>query len=309
MIDLKRVSEGKQVREPRVLIYGGDGVGKTRFAAGAPDPFFLDVNRGSLQYDVKRVIPETFTETLEWIKAVESGSVKCKTLVIDSITDLEYMGNAEFFPGTTIDKWDGGYGRGEGFAITRWRELLNALERVWMGGKAIVLVGHMTVKRFEDPSGPGYERYEVAARPKLAGSLRQWVDYVFFSKEEVVQQKVGSETKAVTSGVRWIHTQRCPAFDAKARGTTSFPERVLLSWDAFSQARAADAARTEELKKEIEGMLKEIGDKKLDDVVHEYLRSNPGMVVEARNRVAARLDEVRAAKAVPQQQQQQPAAQ
>lgn len=296
MIDPKRITEGKQQREPRSLIYGGDGIGKTRFACGAPDPFFLDVNRGSLEYNVKRIIPDTWSETMEWIAAVDSGAVKCKTLVIDSISDLEHMGHTEFFPNTTIDKWDGGYGRGEGYALMRWRELLSALERVWASGKAIILVGHMTVKRFDDPTGPAYDRYELAARSKLAGLIRQWCDYVLFAREETAQQKVGGEMKTVTSGTRWIHTRRCPAFDAKARGTTLFPEKVLLSWDEFAKARAADAARVEELTREIDAMLKEIGDKKLEEIVRDYLRANPGMVVEARNRVAARLEESRAAK-------------
>lgn len=296
MIDLKKITAGKQQREPRVLVYSADGVGKTRFSAGAPDPFFIDVNRGSLAYDVKRVIPETWSETLEWVRAVEMGVVKCKTLVIDSVSDLEHLANAEFFPNTTIDKWDGGYGRGESYALTRWRELISALERVWIMGKAIILVGHMQVKRFEDPSGPGFERYELAARPKIAGLLRQNMDYVLFAKEDVSQQKVaGGDIKMVTNGTRWLHTQRCPAYDAKSRGTTLFPERVLLSWDEFAKARAADEVRVEELKNEIESMLKEIGDKKLDEIVKEYLRANPGMVVEARNRVAAKLEEIRAA--------------
>ena len=302
-IDPKRITEGKQQREPRVLIYGGDGVGKTRFAAGAPDPFFIDVNRGSLQYDVKRVVPETWSEMMEWIDAAETGVVKCKSLVLDSISDAEHMGHTEFFPNTTIDKWDGGYGRGEGYALMRWRELFSKLERVWASGKTIILVGHMAVKRFEDPTGPGYERYELAARAKLAGAIRQWVDYVLFAKEETAQQKVsGGDIKMVANGVRWVHTQRCPAFDAKARGTTLFPEKVLLSWDAFAQARAADSARVEELRREIDAMLKEIGDKKLDEIVREYLRANPGMVVEARNRVAARLEEIRAAAKTPASQ-------
>lgn len=297
MIDTKRITSGKVAREPRVLCYGGDGVGKTRFAAGAPDPFFIDVNKGSFEYDVKRVVPETWSETLEWVSAVERGVVSCKTLVIDSVSDLEHMGNMEFFPNTTIDKWDGGYGRGESYALTRWRELLYALERVWIGGKAVILVGHMMVKHFDDPTQVGYDRYELAARQKIAGALRQWVDYVLFAKEHLDQQKINREgdVRPITNGSRWLHTQRSPSFDAKSRGTTLFPERVLLSWDEFAKARAADAARVEELKREIESMLKEIGDKKLDEIVKEYLRANPGMVVEARNRVAAKLEEVRAA--------------
>lgn len=296
MIDLKRVTEGKQQREPRVTVYSADGVGKTRFAAGAPDPFFIDVNRGSLQYGVKRVLPDTWSEVLEWVGAVEKGEIKCKSLVIDSISDLEHMGNAEFFPNTTIEKWDGGYGRGDGFALTRWRELISALERVWTSGKTIILVGHMQVKHFDDPTGAGYDRYQIAAREKIAGLIRQWSDYVFFANLEVAQQKVGGENKAVTSGVRWIHTQRSPAFDAKSRGTTLFPERILLSWDEFAKARAADDERAKTLRAEIDAMLTEIGDKKLGDMVAEYLRANPGMIVEARNRVAARLEEVQSKK-------------
>jgi len=295
-IDLKKISEGKQQREPRVLIYSADGVGKTRFAAGAPDPFFIDVNRGSFEYNVKRVVPETWGETLEWVSAVERGQVKCKTLVIDSLSDLEAMAFNEFFPNTTIDKWDGGYGRGETFAIAKWRELLGLLERIWASGKTIVLVGHMQVKRFEDPSGPGYERYEVAVRTKLAGLLRMWVDYVLFAREEVSQQKVDGKNKAITSDVRWIYTKRCPAFDAKSRGSTLFPDRVLLSWEEFAKARAADVSRVAELQSEIDSMLAEIGDKDLDKAVVTYLKSHPNMVVEARNSVAARLEKFRAEK-------------
>jgi hypothetical protein len=294
MIDPKRITEGKQKREPRVLIYGGDGVGKTRFAAGAPDPFFIDANRGSLEYDVKRVIPDTWPEVLELIDAVEKNSIKCKSLVLDAVGDLEHMGNAEFFPGTTIDKWDGGYGRGETYALTRWRELLGALERVWTSGKTIILVGHMQVKHFDDPTGPGFDRFGVAMRERIAGLIRQWSDYVFFAREEVSQQKVSGDIKAVTNGTRWIYTHRCPAFDAKSRGTTLFPDRILLSWDEFAKSRSADAERAVELRKEIDSMLVEIGDKKLDEMVKEYLRANPGMIVEARNRVSARLDETRA---------------
>jgi len=295
MIDLKRVSSGKQKLEPRVLVYGGDGVGKTRFAAGAPDPFFIDVNKGSYQYDVKRVVPETWPEALEWITAVETGAQKCGSLIIDALGDLEHLGNLEFFPGSTIDKWDGGYGKGETVALSRWRELLAALERVWKTGKPIIFVGHMKVKHFDDPTGPAYDRFEISMRDKIAGLLRQWSDYVLFAREEVSQQKVGGDLKAVTSGVRWAYTQRCPAFDAKARGTTMFPSRVLLSWDEFAKARAEDDARAVALRKEIDEMLAEINDKGLTTMVNEYLRANSAMIVEARNRVAARLEESRAA--------------
>jgi len=162
----------------------------------------------------------------------------------------------------------------------------------------------MQVKRFEDPTGPGYERFELAARSKLAGLIKQSMDYVLFAREEIAQQKSGDgKIKAVTSNVRWTYTHRSPAYDAKSRGTTLFPERVLLSWEEFAKARAADTARLVELQAEIDAMLKEVGDDKLAAGVKEYLRAYPGMVVEARNRVAARLEEFRAAANKPPMQQ------
>jgi AAA domain-containing protein len=296
VIDLKKISDGKQEKPPRTLLYGADGIGKTKFAAGAPDPFFIDLNRGSFAYDVKRVIPESWTETLEWIGAVERGSVKCGSLVIDSVSDLEHLGNTEFFPGSTIDKWDGGYGRGETYAVSRWRELVFALERVWNTGKPIILLGHMVVKSFSDPLGANYDRHQVSGREKIVGLLRQSMDYVFFASLDIAHQKVSGEIKAVTSGTRWMYTQRSPAFDAKSRGTTLFPEKILLSWDEFAKARAADKERAETLRQEIGAMLAEIGDKKLDEQVSAYLKSYPEGIVEARNRVAARLEEIRKTK-------------
>lgn len=295
-IDLKRITKGRQSLPPRPLIYSFDGVGKTQWAAGAPDPFFIDANKGSFKFEVKRVVPSSWDETKEVLDAIEKKQIECQTVVLDSITDLESMSHEKLFPGSTIDKHDGGYGRGENVALAEWRVLLAQLERIWMMGKAIVLVAHSTVKKFDDPSGPGYERFEVACRPKLAGFLRQWSDYVLFAREDVsiqatdksAQRKVG-----VTTGARWMYTRRTPAYDAKARGTLMFPERLPLSWHAFAEAIEKDFNRQVEMGAEIDAMLVEIGDAALSGKVKDWLRSNPGEIVDTRNRVAAILEEKR----------------
>jgi hypothetical protein len=243
------------------------------------------------------VVPETWNEVKELVLAVESGEIKCETLVLDSVTEMENMAHKELFGSVGIDAWEKGYGRGDTLAIMHWRELLNSLERVWGHGKGVVLVAHAQIRRHEDPLGGAFDRYEIAARSKLAGLLKSWPDYVLFAKEEVVLQPTKSGvSKAATTGVRYAFTRQSPAYDAKARGTNMFPERLLLSWDDFMTAVKADQAldeRAKELQREIDTMLAEIGDKKLEEVVHGYVRDNPGMLAEARNRVAARLEEAR----------------
>ena len=311
MVDLKRIVRGRRKLPPRVLIYSFDGVGKTGFAAGAPKPFIVDANKGSHKYDVDRVDVSSWDESLEWIEAVAAGQIDCETLVLDAVTDLEAFSHAKLFHGSTVTKHDGGYGKGDDVVVSEWRRTLSTLEKVWMSGKAIVFCAHARVKKFEDPAGPGYERFEVACRPQLAGLLRQWVDFVFFAREEVVIAKNKNEgNRAATTGVRLIHTRRVPAYDAKARGTNMFPEKLPLSWAEFAKAVENDEKIEErgiEMTKEIDGMLAEIADKDFESKVRSYLKEYPTMVVDAHNRVAAHLDDVRRVREVGTQTQQESA--
>ncbi len=291
-VDMSKISKGKQDRKRRVLVYGGPAVGKTTFAAGAPNPFVIDADKGSHKLDVQRVVPATWSEAREWITAVETGAVKCDTLVLDSITELEALSHAEIFNGVTIDRWEDGWGKGDTYALQVWREVIVQLERVWMSGKNIVLVAHATVKKFADPSAATYDRFEVAARPKLAGLLLQSMDYAFFCREDILlSTDKAKTTRATTTGIRYAYTSRRPAYDAKARGSTAFPEKFPLSWQEFDSVVKNDAAQVDLLLAEIDKMLSQLADPKLAEQVKGYIKEYPSKTVEAHNRVAARLEE------------------
>ena len=304
-IDRKKISKGIEHRPPRVIIYGGPSVGKTKFAIGAPNVFLIDADRGSHKFDTMRVEPETWTETKEWIAAVESGEVKCDTLVLDSVTELENKLHKELFGDVGIDSWEKGFGRGDTHALMHVREMLASLERIWAKGKGIILVAHAQIRKYEDPLGGSFERFEIAARPKLSGALKAWADYVLFAKSDVtVQATKSGVNKGVSTGVRSIYTSQSAAYDAKARGTNVFPEKLLLSWGDFMNAVKHDEAlveRVEEVKKEIAAMLAEIDDADLNQKVDKYVRENPNMVTEALNSVSARLEKHRAEKSAQQQ--------
>jgi hypothetical protein len=298
-VDLKRVRRGKKKLPPRVLVYGFDGIGKTSFAAGAPGAFIIDANKGSHELDVEAVDVSSWDDARSWIDAVIDGTVKLKngerpkTLVLDSITDLEAMSHAKLFPNDTVTGYKGGYGKGDDVVVAEWRIVLAQLERAWQSGIGIVMVAHARVRKFEDPTGPGYERFEVACRPLLAGMLRQWVDHVLFVREGVgMVGKKDERAGVVTDGVRWMYTRRVPGYDAKARASLLFPERILLSWGEFQKALDNDGNR-HELEATISEILSEIGDPELDKSVRAYIREYPAQIVEAHNRVSARLEDVR----------------
>ena len=273
----------------------------TSFAAGAPRPFIIDANKGSSKFDVEAVEPTSWEDAMSWIDAVADGTVKCDTLVLDSLTDLEAMSHVKLFPNDTVTGYKGGYGKGDDVVAGEWRLVQAKLERIWLSGKSIVLVAHARVRKFEDPTGPGYERFEVSSRPGLAGQLRMWSDYVLFCREDVGVAPGGG--KAVTTGTRWMYTRRTPAYDAKARASLMFPEKILLSWHEFQLALDLDnAGNRSGVEASISEMLSEIGDTELDTKVRSYIKEFPSGLMEAYNSVSARLEEARKSKAAPQEQ-------
>ncbi len=302
-VDLKRIVKGKVERPPRVVAYGFEGVGKTGFAAGAPNVFFLDANQGSFKYNVNRVVIGSWDETFEWLEAIEHGHVQCDNVALDVLSDFENMSYAKLFTGTTISKYEGGYGKGDDVALMEWRRLLAQIERVWMRGKGIIFVAHAQVKKFEDPTGPGYERFELACRKNVAALLKGWSDYVFFARESVATiSEKGKPTRATTTGERWIYTKRTPAYDAKARGTVLFPDKIPLSWDEFAKAVKEDDERGKQMMSELESMLAEIDDKTYEKQVRDFLAQYPpdrypNSLVDSFNRVQIRLNEKKAASA------------
>ena len=294
-LDLKRISKGKVERPPRVIPYGFEGVGKSTFAAGAPNVFFIDANQGSHKLDVERVTPESWSEVFEWLEAIEHGHVKCDNVALDVLSDFENMSHAHLFPGTSISKYEGGYGKGDDVALMEWRRLLAQVERVWLRGKGIIFLAHAQVKKFEDPTGPGYERFELACRKNVAALLKGWSDYVFFARENVTRAAVekGKPVKVTTTGERWLYTKRTPAYDAKARGTSLFPDKIPLSWDEFARAVKEDDARGEQMRQELDAMLAEIGDKAYEKQVRDWVKQYPAGMVDAFNRVQIRFNEKR----------------
>lgn len=291
-VDLKRITKGRVQLAPRVLIHAFDGIGKTQFAAGAPDPFFLDVNRGSGEYDVQRVTFDQWEETFEWLAAIEAGQVKCETVVLDTAGDLEAMSHKKLFGNDVVTKHEGGYGKGDDVVVMEWRKLLYQLERLHERGKGIIFTSHTRVRGYNNPEGPSFDRFELSLRAPLAGLLRGWCDYVFFAQVQTgIAQEKGGRPKGTTTGERFMYTRRTPAYDAKARGTSLFPERLPLSYAIFAEERRADSARTGEMAKEIDAMLAEIGDAKYAETVRSYIKKWPTQIAESHNRVKIKLTE------------------
>lgn len=295
---LAAIRRGKLTLPHRLVMMGVEGVGKSTFAAGAPNPIFLTADAGTAHLDIARLPePRTWGEAIDAIRALQSEPHDFKTFVVDSVTWLEPLLHAKV---CADNKWssieDPGYGKGYLAALEHWRVLVSELEQLWSRrAMNVILLAHCTVKLFKNPEGEDFERYQMSLNEKAAGLIRQWSDAVLFARHEAFAKR-DAATKRVrgySTGARVIHTTWSAAFDAKNR--FNLPEEIPLSWAAFDEAvRANGPERANALRQQIEAQLAELGDETVTAKARAYVAEaaeNVTLLAEVANAVAMKLAE------------------
>ncbi|RYE75646.1 MAG: ATP-binding protein, partial [Myxococcales bacterium] len=234
---LANITRGKQDRPLRVIVYGVEGVGKSTFAAQAPQPIFLCAEDGTSHLDVARFpSPRTWTEALEAIKVLTVEDHPFKTLVIDTLDWLEplcWQHVCQLQGKQSIE--DFSYGKGYVLAMDQWRQMLGRLDNLTRTRRMhIVMVAHASIRRIDDPQSGAFDRYRMKLHEKSSDVLREWVDAILFARHEVRAIERNGKMRGVSSGVRLLHTTWTAAYDAKNR--FDLPDTLPLAWDEFETA-------------------------------------------------------------------------
>lgn len=243
---LGNVVRGTLDKPPRILIYGVDGIGKSTFAASADAPVFIGVEDGTSSLNVTRFPePQTWLDGIEAIDELTQNDHQFRTVVIDSLDWLEPLcwqhvcattKDKQGRPATKVETIP--YGNGFTAAVDLWRVLLSKLDYLRaVRGMAVVLVAHAWIKRFSNPEGEDFDRFECKLHPKSSGVIREWCDCVLFATHEQYTHDLNGRPKGISTGARIIHTVRSAAFDAKNR--YNLPPTLPLDWQSLKDAMAA----------------------------------------------------------------------
>ncbi len=243
---LDKITKGKETKPPRIMIYGAEGVGKSTFAASAPDPVFIQTEDGLSEIDTAKFpLAASYDEVVEQLEAVRDGEHEFKTLCVDSLDWLERLvwdRVCRDWGVKSIEKADGGFGKGYGYALTYWREIVDLLNEIRSKRRmAVILVAHSKVERFEDPEHPAYDRYQPRLHKSANALICDWADAILFATKRM---RVDSQTGRAApvgadGGERIIRTNGSPAFNAKNR--YSLPNEIALSWNAFLEGMSPSA--------------------------------------------------------------------
>lgn len=232
----QRVATTAENIPDRWLLHAGPGWGKTSLGAQFPKPIFLQ-SRGEtglqtlMRYGQLGEIPhlppaDTWAEVRQYIRALAEEDHDYKTVVVDTINGVETL-----MRGHVVDSEYNGsetafmeYGKGEALLLTEWqRAFLAPLDALRVKrGMLILLLCHTKVKKFNNPTGPDYDRFTPDMAERLFAATYKWVDGAIFGAMET--QLIGRTAKPnakskVSADVqsRVIYTEESAPWSAKNR--------------------------------------------------------------------------------------------
>lgn len=249
---LASIRRGRMPMPPRILLAGTEGIGKSTFAAKAPNAIFIPTEDGLNEIDcakfswmdngVERYKANTFEEVRNAALAIATQAHDFSTLAVDSVDWLERLiwdNVSRRFGKKNIE--DIGYAKGYIYALDEWRELLEIFEKCRARGMAIVLISHTKIEKFEDPEFPTYDRYSPRLHKHAQALLTEWVDAVLFATRRMTMKKESKDSDSreiaqpvgAAGGERIIKTTGSPTCIAKNR--YNLPPEIPLSWDSFNE--------------------------------------------------------------------------
>lgn len=236
---LDTITTGKQPKPRRVVLYGPGGIGKSTWAAKAPNPVFIQTEDGLADIDcAKFPFAHKVSEVQEQLRAVATGEHDFKTLVIDSLDQLEpLIWDSVAVSAGRSHVSEIPYGKGYEAALDAWRKILFVLDKIRDRGLHVVLIGHAKVERFENPTTDAYDRYNLQLHKKAAAEVSHWADEILFTNYKVHIRKSEEGFKerkvAVGAGERVVYTTEGPAHIAKSR--LDLPAEIPLAWEAYAK--------------------------------------------------------------------------
>lgn len=232
---LSSLQTGVSASPPIICCFGDEGIGKSKFAANAPNPVFIFTENSLGNLDVPRWHAKSYEDVMEMTATLLQEEHSFNTVVYDTLDWFEPMvwqylirqqpTTEKGKPISNVD--DYGYGKGFKYALDYWREFLELVDQLrTTKNMAVIFLAHSTLQKITPPDGDSYDSWtlklqnsdKVSAKDKIT----EYCDAVLFANWRVAltEEELGfnkTRQRGVGSGERIVYTEKRPAWDAKNR--------------------------------------------------------------------------------------------
>lgn len=243
---LNNLSRGKRIRAPKVVVYGGNKVGKSTLGSQIPNALFIDIEGGLDALDVVSVRAKSYKDVMDILAALATEDHEHQGVVLDSLDWMEallWQAVCDHHKVASIELVGGGYGKGYLEATKLWDEFLKALDYLRNErGMTILLIAHDVVTKMQPPDGEPYNYSELRLHHRAAGLVKDWADCIAYATEKTGTRKddLGFNKKhvrAIGTQQRVLIVGKNPAYVSGNR--YGMADEVPLSWNAFVAALSA----------------------------------------------------------------------
>jgi len=148
-IDLKNAKPKVIYVPPKIILYGRNGIGKSRFALKAPNPIFLDLDENIYELPVASNktlgIPiKTYEDVMAFLGTLFNQDHEFKTLVVDSLSSLEKLVIEKVLKDSNLNSLASfQYGQGYQKMMPLWEQFLlcNAINYCRLAQRIIAAFG------------------------------------------------------------------------------------------------------------------------------------------------------------------------
>jgi hypothetical protein len=242
--DLGSISKTKRMEAPKILLAGEPKIGKSTFAAMAPNSIGILTEDGMSGIDADAFpIAQSLDDIYSAIGTLLNDDHKFENVFLDSLDWCEPLIQAHV---CKANGWKDietpGFGKGYVAAAAEWKNLLDGLEALRRErGMGVILICHVKQQRIESPTHEGYDAWVLKLHNRASALVEEWADIVGFAAHRIAIKKTDAgfgnkESKALKTGERMLYLEAHPAYPSGNRfGLDDCP----LSWDAFSEQLSA----------------------------------------------------------------------
>lgn len=257
-ISLQSIQRTRGTSPPRLVIFGPPKVGKSTFAAMAPNPIFIRTEDGLGGIDANAFpVAKSYLDVIEALDfLITQPDHGFRTVVIDSGDWLERLIHEYICSGTEKNMADasGGFGKAYLVAVNHWRNVLARLDSLCHNrGMIVIIICHASIVKHNDPVTEPYDIFDLKLHTPSKGTgagniVKEWADIIGFARTPIVVNNRGDDKKKIMRATsiksvgggavsNELHLSSSASFVAGNR--YGLPEVIDLLWPSFESAMTA----------------------------------------------------------------------